>query len=65
MLSICEKLNDTPPISDEQILQVINNKNFAQDTLEEFLQINHGHQPQEETIINSVKKFYSTLPRSK
>lgn len=65
MLAICEKLNDTPTISDEQILQVINNENFAQDTLEEFFQINHINEPQEKTIINSVKKFYSTLPRFK
>ena len=59
MLAISEKLNDTPPISDEQILQIINEKNFSQDALDAFFQINHNLKPQEQTILEAVKQLHS------
>ena len=59
LLSISEKLNDTPPIRDDQILQIINEKNFSQDTIDAFFQINHNLKSQEQTILEAVKQFHS------
>ena len=60
MLAISEMLKDTPPVSDEQILEFINDQNFSPEPLEEFFQIDYSR-PAEEVIIESVKQFHASF----
>ena len=60
MLAISEQLNETPPISDEKILEIINEKNFSPEPLEEFFQIDYSHPP-ENVILESVKNFHKSF----
>ena len=60
MLAISEQLNETPPISDEKILELINEKNFSPEPLEEFFQIDYTRPP-EEVILESVKNFHKSF----
>ena len=63
MLAISEKLNDTPPISDEQILEFLNDQNFSPEPLEEFFQIDYSS-PAEEIILKSVKQFHASFSKA-
>ena len=63
MLAISEKLNEIPPITDEQILDVINEKNFNRGALEEFFQIDYSR-PAEEVILESVKQLHASFSKT-
>ena len=60
MLSISEKLKDTHPISDEQILEIINEKNFFPEPLEEFFQI-HNRQAGDDAILKAIKSLHKII----
>ena len=60
MLAISERLIDKPPISNEQILGIINDTNFKREVLEEFFQLDYTR-PEEEVILESVNQLHLTL----
>ena len=63
MLGISEKLNGSCPISDKQILDIINMHNFKLDILEYFFQIDYNHSAQD-IILDSIKKLHITLSKT-
>ena len=63
MLAISEMLKDTPPVSDEQILEFINDQNFSPEPLEEFFQIDYSR-PAEEVILESVKLLHASFSKT-
>ena len=64
LLAASEKLNDTPPISDEQILTTFYQHNFCEDTLEDFFQCDY-RQPDNEkhSILEAVKQLHAIFTK--
>ena len=64
MLAISEKLNENPPISDREILEIISEKHFNPEPLEEFFQFN-SNQSKESSILEAVKKLATVFHKHK
>ena len=64
MLAISEKLNENPPISDREILEIISEKHFNPEPLEEFFQFN-PNLSKESCILEAVKKLATVFHKNK
>ena len=64
MLAISEKLKEEPPISDDEILEIINENQFSRETLEEFFQIDYVNRQRDASILESVKNIHKSLSQT-